>query len=146
MLGRVVVAIERQGRSFLAAEFSYYRRANQMCNWPRIAADLSNPVARKSRPATKSSSAKRTYRNRRQHQRAVASPMTLVLDSGGRGVYRRGMKVTVMVHGMSEVNIDAQLIAGGSAALSRTEEKLIEMTNGCICCTLREVSSKSRLQ
>ena len=56
------------------------------------------------------------------------------------------MKVTVMVHGMSEVNIDAQLIAGGSTALSRTEEKLIEMTNGCIRCTLREVSSKSRLQ
>ena len=39
---------------------------------------------------------------------------------------------------MSEVNIDSQLVAGGEAALSRTEEKLIEMTNGCICCTLRE--------
>ena len=75
----------------------------------------------------------------------VASPMTLVLDSGDREFYCRGMKVTVTVHGVSEVNPDAQLIAGGSAALRRTEEKLIEMTHGCIRCTLRDVSSKSRL-
>jgi G3E family GTPase len=39
---------------------------------------------------------------------------------------------------MSEVNIDAQLVRGGEAALSRTEETLVEMTNGCICCTLRD--------
>lgn len=51
---------------------------------------------------------------------------------------RDGRKVAVIVNDMSEVNVDAQLVKSGDARLSRTEEKMVEMSNGCICCTLRE--------
>ena len=51
---------------------------------------------------------------------------------------REGLRVAVIVNDMSDINIDAKLIRDGDAPLSRTEEQLVELTSGCVCCTLRD--------
>lgn len=51
---------------------------------------------------------------------------------------RHGLKVAVIVNDMSEINIDARWVRDGDANLSRVDERLVQMQNGCICCTLRE--------
>ena len=50
---------------------------------------------------------------------------------------RQGRKVAVIVNDMSEINIDSAIVQS-EVSLNRSEEKLVEMSNGCICCTLRE--------
>ena len=51
---------------------------------------------------------------------------------------RQGLKVAVIVNDMSEINIDAKILSSSEIQISRQDEKLVEMSNGCICCTLRE--------
>ena len=51
---------------------------------------------------------------------------------------REGTRVAVIVNDMSEINVDAELLRSGEASIDRVEERMVEMSNGCICCTLRE--------
>ena len=51
---------------------------------------------------------------------------------------RQGLKVALIVNDMSEINIDAKTLSSTDVQISRKDEKLVEMSNGCICCTLRE--------
>ena len=51
---------------------------------------------------------------------------------------RKNLKVALIVNDMSEINIDAKTLSSEDISISRKDEKLVEMSNGCICCTLRE--------
>ncbi|MEG9437422.1 hypothetical protein JAO29_14800 [Edaphobacter sp. HDX4] len=57
---------------------------------------------------------------------------------------RSGLKVAVIVNDMSEINIDSQLIDRNDSPLSRVDEKLVEMSNGCICCTCARFQKRLR--